>query len=129
MASHFSPLITNFPILDRLYVQFVPRNNILNNPTKVAHITMTDLWMERNNCYSLIMRELFNNPPRVNFGALRIFESGDAADAAAWNLAAEFISRANNGWKIAGDGVVERDPEWLSRELPEGEDERFQVQV
>jgi hypothetical protein len=139
MAAHFSPMITHFPILDRLYVQFVPRNDILNNPDKVAHITMADLWMERNNCYSLLMRELFSYPPRANFAALRIFESGDAADADAWMLASEFISRPNNGWQITGDGVVERDPESLNRESSssssssseddEEEDEGFQAQV
>lgn len=130
MSSHFSTFIDNFPRLDRLYVQFVPRNDTLQNPSKVAHVSLTDLWMERNGSYSLLMREIFTTPPRLNFAHLQVFESGDAADKDAWGLAADFISRANNGWKVTGDGVVERDPKYADpRRDTEGEEEGFQLSV
>jgi hypothetical protein len=77
----------------------------------------------------LLMRELFNSPPIMNFRHLRIFESGDAADKDAWSMAVEYIKRANNGWKVVGDGVFERDPEYLSRNPPEGEEVGFSMLV
>ncbi len=35
----------------------------------------------------------------------------------------EYVKRANNGWKILGDGIFARDPEDLVPENPEGGDE------
>lgn len=54
------------------------------------------------------MRELFNSPPAGNFLHLKKFESGDAADVDAWNMAVEYVKRAGNGWRIAAEGVFER---------------------
>ena len=80
MVSHFSALTKNLPRLDNLYVQLVPKNNILNNPKKMTQVEAGDLWLERNSCYAILMRELFNAPPLMNFKYLQVFESGDAAD-------------------------------------------------
>jgi hypothetical protein len=109
MASHFASLTTNCPRLSRLYVQLVPRNEILQNARKMAQIEAEDLWMERNSCYALLMRELFNAPPLGNYKYLQVFESGDAADKDAWDMAVEYVKRAANGWRVAADGVFVRD--------------------
>lgn len=122
MASHFAALTMHFPRLEGLYVQLVPRNDILDLPEKVAQVDRADLWMERNSCYALLMRELFNSPPTLNFKHLRIFESGDAADRDAWNMAVEYVKRAGNGWMAAADGVFLRNTEDLAPEPEEGED-------
>ena len=122
MASHFSGLTRHLPRLNRLYVQLVPRNNILDTPSKVTQLDMQDLWMERNSCYALLMRELFNAPPTRNYKYLQVFESGDAADKDAWNMAVEYVKRAGNGWRVAGDGVFERDSEDLVPEPEEGDE-------
>jgi hypothetical protein len=119
MASHFSSLTKHCPRLDRLYVQLVPRNDILQNSKKMSQVESEDLWMERNSCYALLMRELFNSPPIGNYKYLQIFESGDAADKDAWEMAVEYVKRANNGWKVAEDGVFVRDAADLSPE-PQG---------
>jgi hypothetical protein len=119
MASHFSSLTRHLPRLDSLYVQLVPRNNILEIPSKMVQVEMEDLWMERNSCYALLMRELFNAPPTKNYKYLQVFESGDAADTDAWNMAVEYVKRAGNGWKVAAEGVFIRDPKDLEPE-PEG---------
>jgi hypothetical protein len=116
MASHFASLTTNCPRLNRLYVQLVPRNEILQNRSKMAQIEAEDLWMERNSCYALLMRELFNAPPIGNYKYLEVFESGDAADKDAWDMAVEYVKRAANGWKVAGDGVFVRDAKDLAPE-------------
>lgn len=110
MSSHFAALTTEFPRLDRLYVQVVPRNNIMQDKRKMKQIEAEDLWMERNSCYALLMRELFTSPPSENISKLQVFESGDAADKAAWHMAVEYVKRAGNGWTVAGDGVFVRDP-------------------
>jgi len=73
------------------------------------NVEANDLWMERNRCYAILMRELFNAPPLGNFKFLKYFESGDAADIEAWNMAVEYVKRAGNGWKVAGEGVFERE--------------------
>ena len=120
-ASHFSKLSKHCPRLDRLYVQLVPRNNILGDSGKMIQVEAESLWMERNSCYALLMRELFNTPPVQNFKYLQIFESGDAADTDAWYMAIEYVKRAGNGWKVASDGVFVRDPKDLVPEPEEGD--------
>ena len=108
MSHQFRNLVANLPRLDRLYVQLVPRNETLKDLRMMAQVESEDLWMERNSSYALLMRELFNAPPLDNYRYLQIFESGDAADADAWNMAVEYVKRAGNGWHVAGEGVLEK---------------------
>jgi hypothetical protein len=89
----------------------------------MEQVESENLWMERNSCYALLMRELFNSPPILNYRYLEVFESGDAADTDAWHMAVEYVKRAENGWKVAGDGVFIRDPNDLAPEPAEGEEE------
>lgn len=119
----------NFPRLDRFYIQVVPRDDILQDPAKMRQIEAEDLWMERNSCYALVMRELFNSPPNHNFKHIRIFESGDPADKEAWNLAVEFINRVDSGWKVTADGVFERDPKDIVMDIPENNEVGFSMSV
>jgi hypothetical protein len=109
MATHFSRLSASLPRLDRLYIQVVPRNGILDDATQMKGIEPEDLWMERNNCYALLMRELFSQPPEGNYRHLKIFESGDAADKDAWAMAVEFVKRAGPEWRVESDGVFVKD--------------------
>ncbi|QSZ32945.1 hypothetical protein DSL72_002528 [Monilinia vaccinii-corymbosi] len=110
ITSHFEAIARRLPRLDHLYCQLVPRNNILEDLESVRNVEIEDLWMERNNCYAVLLREMFNNPPEANYRYLKTFESGDAADTDAWEMAVEFVKRAGGAWKITGDGVFERDP-------------------
>lgn len=124
MASHFKSLTQHLPRIDRLYVQLVPRPlDILENPERMEMVDSEDLWMERNSCYALLMRELFNSPPLLNYRSLEIFESGDAADTDAWQMAVEYVKRAGMGWKVAAEGILTRDPKDLFPEPGPGEDE------
>ena len=109
MQTHFAALTANCPRLNRLYVQLVPRNEILQDTSKMRQVEAEDLWMERNSCYALLMRELFNAPPVGNYKYLQEFESGDAADKDAWDMAVEYVKRAAIGWKVASEGVFVRD--------------------
>ena len=109
ITAQFEYLAQGLPRLDHLYCQLVPRNDALEDEELMKKIDVDDLWMERNNCYAQLMREMFNNPPEGNYRYLKTFESGDAADTDAWQMAVEFVKRAGGGWKITGDGVFERD--------------------
>ncbi|PBP20443.1 F-box domain-containing protein [Diplocarpon rosae] len=71
MLRHFCVLAENLPRLDRLFVQLVPRNDILQQANKMLQIEPQDLWMERNASYASLMREMFNTPPSPNYQHLK----------------------------------------------------------
>ncbi|TVY39686.1 hypothetical protein LSUB1_G002590 [Lachnellula subtilissima] len=119
MQTHFAALVDDLPSLERVYVQLVPRNNVLDDPERMANVEHTDLWMERNNCYAHMVRELFGAPPTRNYKYLQQFESGDAADRDAWLMAVEYVKRAGN-WNIVGEGIFSRNSEDMVPENPEG---------
>lgn len=123
-SQHFHQLAAHLPRLDRLYTQFVPRNDILLDPEAMAHLDPGDLWMERNSCYAYIMRELFSSPPAGNYAFLKEFESGDHADEDAWEMAVEYVKRAGRGWKIEKRGVFVKDLEEAKR-WEEAENEAY----
>lgn len=117
LSSHFNSLVDHLPRLDHLYLQLVPRNDILDNKEEMAHIQAGDLWMERNTCYSLVMRALFGAEmgigwdddeaePDNGWRALRVFESGDAADKEAWDMAVEYVRMSGTSWTVMADGVL-----------------------
>lgn len=120
LSSHFNSLVRHLPPLDRIFVQLVPRNDILEDPDEMRNIQMGDLWMERNTCYGLIMRELFADPDtdsddddsdagRPNgWKELSVFESGDAADREAWEMACTYVRMSGAPWSVVGDGVLVR---------------------
>ena len=126
LSSHFNRLVNHLPRLDNLYLQLVPRNDILDNKEEMSHITAQDLWMERNTCYSLVMRALFGAgvgigwedddddddddeegvEPTNGWAALKVFESGDAADKEAWDMAVEYVRLSGTSWRVVADGVL-----------------------
>jgi hypothetical protein len=136
LSSHFNTLVANLPRLDRLFVQLVPRNEILEDREEMRNIQIGDLWMERNTSYSLIMRELFESSSVVdllsidsddedgsgsdagdgqrresNWRHLREFESGDAADKEAWDMAVQYVRMSGAPWEVEREGVfVKRQP-------------------
>ena len=108
MDSHFFNITQKFPRLNRLYVQLVPRNEILNDASKLTQVEPENLWMERNRCYALLLRELFKVPLVGNYRWLQTFESGDAEDKDGWNMS-EYVKSACNDWKVIEEGVFVRD--------------------
>jgi hypothetical protein len=130
LSSHFQSLVTYLPRLERLYVQLVPQNDILRDPEEMRNIQPSDLWMERNTCYGLIMRNLLTSEldgsdddgtsdndeegrphsSENNWRHLRVFESGDAADADAWEMAVQYIRTSGAQWHVESEGVFVRGP-------------------
>ncbi|KAI5925193.1 hypothetical protein F4810DRAFT_92878 [Camillea tinctor] len=115
LASHFETLLQNLPKVERLFVQLTPKpnNGILEDEEEMRQIDPGDLWMERNTSYSFLMRELtFMPDPQGNWATLRVFESGDAADKEAWEMAVQVLIRnGTKGWKVERDGVFVNDAE------------------
>ncbi|KAK1540554.1 F-box domain-containing protein [Colletotrichum paranaense] len=110
LSSHFNTLVQNVPRLHRLFVQLVPRNDILSDHEEMRNVDLADLWMERNTAYSMLFRELFNPSPDSPWLELSVFESGDAADKEAWDMAVQFVQFSGvQGWRVAGEGVFARE--------------------
>ncbi|KAF9880642.1 F-box domain-containing protein [Colletotrichum karsti] len=110
LSSHFNTLVQNIVPLDRLFVQLVPRNDILQDADEMRNVDISDLWMERNTSYSMLFRELFDPEPGSPWLQLRTFESGDAADREAWEMAVQFVQFSGvQGWKVEGEGVFVRE--------------------
>ncbi|TEA18554.1 hypothetical protein C8034_v010934 [Colletotrichum sidae] len=106
LSSHFNTLVQNMPRVDRLFVQLVPRNDILQDAEEMRNVDIADLWMERNTSYSMLFRELFDPDPDSPFLELKTFESGDAADREAWEMAVQFVQFSGvQGWKVESEGV------------------------
>jgi hypothetical protein len=126
-STHFHKVTRCCPRLDRLYTQFVARNDILNDPVAMEYIDPNDMWLERNSCYAYIMRELFSSPPQGNYRYLREFESGDAADVDAWEMAVEYVKRAGGGWQVEKPGVFVKDMELARKQKDKTEFEEGQV--
>ncbi|KAL3300761.1 F-box domain-containing protein [Colletotrichum asianum] len=110
LSSHFNTLVQHVPRLDRLFVQLVPRNDILQDADEMRNIDIADLWMERNTSYSMLFRELFDPDPDSPWLELKTFESGDAADREAWEMAVQFVQFSGvQGWKVESEGVFVRE--------------------
>ncbi|KAL0942892.1 F-box domain-containing protein [Colletotrichum truncatum] len=110
LSSHFNTLVQNIPRIDRLFLQLVPRNDILQDADEMRNIDIADLWMERNTSYSMLFRELFDPDPDSPWLELKTFESGDAADREAWEMAVQFVQFSGvQGWKVESEGVFVRE--------------------
>jgi hypothetical protein len=115
-STHFHKVTRRCPRLDRLYTQFVARSDVLKDPVAMEYLDPNDMWLERNSCYAYIMRELFSSPPEGNYRYLREFESGDAADVDAWEMAVEYVKRAGGGWRVEKPGVFVKDMELAGKQ-------------
>lgn len=109
LSSHVETLLRHLPKLNRLFLQLTPSpgNPILQDEEEMKHIDPADLWMERNTAYSSLMRELtLDTDHPGNWATLRIFESGDAADKEAWQMAVRVMERSDvDNWKVEREGV------------------------
>ncbi|KAK4138987.1 hypothetical protein BT67DRAFT_368358 [Trichocladium antarcticum] len=113
LSPHFSVLVSNLPRIEHLFVQLVPRNDVLLDPDEMRHVHASDLWMERNTCYGLAAGHTSHprRPAAYNWRFLRVFESGDAADTEAWELAVEYLQVARTRWRVERDGLLVKGPE------------------
>ncbi|KAG7289934.1 hypothetical protein NEMBOFW57_006311 [Staphylotrichum longicolle] len=63
LVSQLRQLVQHLPRgVEHLYLQLVPRNNILLDKHEMYHVQPPDLWLERSDCYELVMRKLLSRP-------------------------------------------------------------------
>ncbi|KAL8366377.1 hypothetical protein RB595_004920 [Gaeumannomyces hyphopodioides] len=112
LSGHFSTLVRHLPPVDRLFVQIVPRGDddvfgdvLASQRRRGRSVDPQDLWIERNAAYSMVIRAMMDGRRRGGWRRLLEFESGDAADREAWELAVQYVRMAGRAWRVAGDGV------------------------
>jgi len=110
LSHHFHSLINHLPPLDRLFVQLVPRHDLLSDADELRNVDVGDLWMERNTSYAALMRELFDPASADSrWLRLRVFESGDAADRESWRMAVNHLEYTGaTAWRVEREGVIVR---------------------
>lgn len=109
IASHVASLFDGLPKLDRLFLQLTPRpsNHILQDQKQMKHVDRADLWMERNTVYSQLPNELLLEGEQSNWRALKVFESGDAADKASWDMIVDSLQQKGvHNWIAERPGLL-----------------------
>lgn len=106
LADHMRLLVENLPRIERLFVQLVPRNDILKDRRQMKGLDMDDLWAERDSAYAHIISRIRGGVSQDNWRYLREFESGDVADEEAWGLVGQIL--ASPEWNLIREGVFER---------------------
>lgn len=112
LSTHFITLVQHLPPLERLYVQLVPRNNILNDRKEMEHLDMDDLWSERDRCYEAVVPKLFGDvadpmgamSEMGNWRSLKEFETGDTMDSDVWGMAIKYAAMGFGQWRMEGEG-------------------------
>lgn len=104
------------PPVEHLYLQMMPRRaDAFWRDAKLAHVDITDLWLECDMAYSIVMREVFKpaddslnsdgGSTAKTLGSLRAFECGDTATEEAWTMAMQYVvMNGIAGWKLKQPG-------------------------
>ncbi|KAJ4302451.1 hypothetical protein N0V88_002595 [Collariella sp. IMI 366227] len=121
------------PRLDHLFVQLIPRNDILLDPDETSHVDIRDLWITSTVCYNFFLGRLLrneglvdmaepsdhntsidpqdqnaNSTPGYNWRFLKEFESGDASSEDAWTDVMQYLNKSVSAWRIKKEGLLVR---------------------
>ncbi|KAJ4396104.1 hypothetical protein N0V93_000321 [Gnomoniopsis smithogilvyi] len=108
LADHVRLLVENLPRIERLFVQLVPRNDILKDRRQMKGLDMDDLWAERDSAYAHIISRIRSGTSQEgNWRYLHEFESGDVADEEAWEVVGQIL--ASPEWHLVREGVFNRE--------------------
>ncbi|KAM5352570.1 hypothetical protein ACJ41O_005292 [Fusarium nematophilum] len=103
-------LIPACPPVERLYVQLMPKNRDFWEGEGLSRVNLSDLWLECDASYSLLMRQILDPAPQQGWERLRVFESGDAPAESVWSMTSYNTSIDGvNGWREDSEGVFIRD--------------------
>lgn len=103
-------LLPYCPPVENLFIQLMPTAIDFWDSGRFSHIDITDLWLECDTAYSLVMREVFDRDVQSNWKKLRVFESGDASSEEAWNMAMQYVQvHGLNGWTMKREGYFVRE--------------------
>ncbi|KAM0239809.1 hypothetical protein ACHAPO_002783 [Fusarium lateritium] len=99
-------LIPHCPPIEHLFVQFMPKDRDFWESSSLAKVNLSDLWLECDTSYALLVRQLLQPVPQQGWENLRVFESGDKPAEGVWRMNT-YDAQINgvNGWKEESEGV------------------------
>lgn len=113
-------LLANCPPVEHLFVQLMPKNPDFWESDGLSRVILSDLWLECDAAYSILMRRILDPVPQPGWEQLKVFESGDAPSEGVWRTGFyDTYIDGVNGWREESEGVFIRDalPEVPADEL------------
>ncbi|MCJ1395411.1 hypothetical protein MMC18_008297 [Xylographa bjoerkii] len=111
---HFAYLIDNFPRLNRLYLQFVPINELAPDYWQRAQVDVLALTVQRDYCYDELLNKLLQHTLPTRYRLLEEVELGGAATDSSWSAVEKKIEDAianqRLDWRMEEKGILRRDP-------------------
>ncbi|KAF4445729.1 hypothetical protein F53441_10571 [Fusarium austroafricanum] len=111
LSHHISDhLIPNCPPVEHLYVQLMPKNRDFWESSSLSRVNLSDLWLECDTSYALLVRQMLEPVPQPGWQKLKIFETGDAPAEGVWKMNTyDAHINGSNGWKEESEGVFVKD--------------------
>ncbi|KAG8677294.1 hypothetical protein FPOAC2_03417 [Fusarium poae] len=103
-------LIPHCPPVEHLFVQLMPKDRDFWESSSLAKVNLSDLWLECDTSYALLVRQMLQPVPQQGWQRLRVFESGDKPAEGVWRMNT-YDAQINgvNGWKEESEGVFVKD--------------------
>jgi hypothetical protein len=111
LSHHISDfLIPHCPPVEHLYVQLMPKNRDFWESSSLARVNLSDLWLECDTSYALLVRQMLEQVPQQGWQRLRVFETGDTPAEGVWRMNT-YDAHINgvNGWREESEGVFVKD--------------------
>ncbi|KAJ4267723.1 hypothetical protein NW762_003838 [Fusarium torreyae] len=110
-------LIPHCPPVEHLYVQLMPKSRDFWESNSLSRVDLSDLWLECDTSYSLLVRQLLEPVPQQGWQKLKVFETGDAPAEGVWRMNT-YDAHINgvNGWSEESEGVFVKEDGYESNE-------------
>ncbi|CVK92461.1 uncharacterized protein FMAN_07357 [Fusarium mangiferae] len=111
LSHHISDhLIPNCPPVEHLYVQLMPKNRDFWESSSLSRVNLSDLWLECDTSYALLVRQLLQTVPQPGWQKLKVFETGDTPAEGVWKMNTyDGHINGSNGWREDSEGVFVKD--------------------
>jgi hypothetical protein len=88
----------------------MPKNRDFWESSSLARVNLSDLWLECDTSYALLVRQLLEPVPQQGWQKLKMFETGDTPAEGVWGMNS-YDAHINgaNGWKEERGGVFVKD--------------------
>ncbi|MCJ1414661.1 hypothetical protein MMC32_000988 [Xylographa parallela] len=111
---HFAHLIENFPHLNRLYLQFIPINELTPDYRQRSLVDVIALTVQRDFCYDDLLSKLLQHTLPTKYRLLEEVEIGAAATDPSWSAVVEkriedAIADRRLDWRMEEKGTLRRD--------------------
>ncbi|KAF5658420.1 hypothetical protein FHETE_9896 [Fusarium heterosporum] len=103
-------LIPHCPPVEHLFVQLMPLNRDFWESNSLSRVNLSDLWLECDTSYALLVRQMLEPIPQPGWQKLRVFETGDTPAEGVWRMNT-YDGHINgvNGWREKSEGVFVKD--------------------